>query len=101
MLVSRVRKINAEINTARIIQTTDVPDDHVGIGTAVTLTTPDGSERTIRFLGPWDSDPDSDIYSYTTGLGKSLMGKKIGEGVDLELDGVGGQFVVKALASAL
>ena len=101
MLVARVRKINAGINTARIIQITDVPDDHVGIGSRVTLTTPNGTERTLCFLGPWDSNPDDDIYSYTTGLGRALMGKKIGEVVGLELGGVSGEFVVKALASAL
>ena len=101
MLVARVRKINAEINMARVITAGDVPEDHVGIGSRVTLVCPDGTERKVGFLGEWDSKPDENVYSYTTGLGKALMGKVVGATVALELDGLSGEFTVKALGSTL
>ena len=50
---------------------------------------PTGSEMCIRdrILGAWDSDPDNNILSYLTPLGQRLLGKKIGETVETEVEG--------------
>ncbi len=39
----------------------------------------DGDRRTVSILGPWESDPERDIVSYDSDLGRSLLGKAPGE----------------------
>ena len=51
-------------------------------GTKLTLTTLTG-ERVVTLLGPWDSEPEKDIYSYLSDLGKALLGRKPGESVQI------------------
>lgn len=101
MLMSRMNKIQAELASARILQPEDVPADHVGIGSRVKLRRADGAELTVGFLGPWDSDPAQRIYSYTTRLGKTLMGKQPGVTLELEIDNEPAEYTVEELSSVL
>ncbi len=57
-------------------------EDRVVPGCAVTLDTPEG-EKTYYLLGLWDSDPDKQIISYDTPLGRALIGQELGTTVDL------------------
>lgn len=102
MLMARANKIQQELSCARVLTPEDVPSDHVGIGSRVRLRrTSDGAELTLSFLGPWDSDPERRIYSYTTRLGKSLMGKPRGATLELEIDGAIAEYTIEELSSAL
>ncbi|MBN1943288.1 MAG: GreA/GreB family elongation factor [Phycisphaerae bacterium] len=102
MLMARMNKITGELAAARILQPEDVPSDHVGIGSRVRLRrTADGAELTVGFLGPWDSDPAGRIYSYTTRLGKTLMGKAPGVTLELEIDNETAEYTIEELSSVL
>jgi transcription elongation GreA/GreB family factor len=81
---------------ARIITQADVPDGKVSVGTRVKLKPASGGASVeIAFLGPWDSDPDRGIYSYQTGLAQSLMGRAVGESVEVKIAGREGEFEIE------
>jgi len=42
-----------------------------------------GARETYTILGAWDSDPARSIIAYTTGAGRALVGKVVGEPADL------------------
>jgi transcription elongation GreA/GreB family factor len=96
MLVSQARRMQAEMVKARIITQADVPDGKVSVGTRVKLKPASGGASVeIAFLGPWDSDPDRGIYSYQTGLAQSLMGRAVGESVEVKIAGREGEFEIE------
>lgn len=101
MLMARMNRIKGELAAARIIHPEDVPTDHVGIGSRVKLRRADGEELTVGFLGPWDSDPSRRIYSYTTRLGKTLMGKPLGVTLELDIDNETAEYTIEELSSAV
>ena len=66
----------------------DAPLDSIGIGSIVILK--DGISGEIQqytILGAWDSDPDNNILSYLTPLGQKLLGKKIEDFGETEVQG--------------
>ena len=102
MLVSRQRAMNADLLRSRVITLRDVPDDEISVGSKVTLRREsDGQEVTISFLGPWDSDPEAGVYAYTTRLGEKLMGKKVGQSLELQISGHEGQYTVVGFVPAV
>lgn len=68
--LSRVQPIRIDADPAR-----------VRLGTRARLENEDGGERTLTILGPWESDPDNDVISYQSDLGKELLGTEPGDTV--------------------
>jgi transcription elongation GreA/GreB family factor len=102
LLRARAAKMVDELNRARAIRHENVPTDSVGVGSKVTLQRlADGTELELSFLGPWDSNPDGGVFSYQTALALELMGKAVGETVNLKLDGKDGEYRIERLASAV
>jgi transcription elongation GreA/GreB family factor len=48
-----------------------------------------GVKETQSLLGAWDGDPDKQILSYLSEMGKALIGKRVGEEAELPTDQVG------------
>ncbi len=82
------RKSELEIMLQRARGTNfENPDTlQVSIGTIVMLRDTDGNEETYTVLGAWDSEPDQRIISYQTAIGQALLGRKVGDTVDLNTD---------------
>jgi hypothetical protein len=64
------------------------PDlSQASIGTIITLReTTNGGKRPYTILGAWDGDPDRAIISYQTAIGQSLLGRRLGEVVELNAE---------------
>lgn len=89
LLRGRLAKINADLALAREITPSDVPTDHVGVGSRVTLKeTEGGRERTMTFLGPFDSNADKGYFNYKAPFSQKLMGCRVGEATTITLDGL-------------
>ena len=102
LLRARLATINDELSRARTLERHDVPDDHVGVGSRVTLRrVSDGAERVLTFFGPFETDVDRGIYSYLAPMSQKLMGCRVGDRVRITLDGQEVEFEVAAFASAL
>ncbi len=63
----------------------DNPDTtQVSTGTVVTIRNAEtGDTEFYTILGAWDGDPEKHIVSYLTAIGQALLGKKIGDRVEL------------------
>ncbi len=55
----------------------------ISVGTKVTLKT-NGQKHIFQIVGEWEADPIQKKISHTSPLGKALIGKKVGERVEVE-----------------
>ena len=55
----------------------------VKIGSRVTVAT-DGQTLTFTLVGEWEADPAAKKISHQSPLGKALLGKKVGDKVEIE-----------------
>ncbi|MFN3603812.1 MAG: GreA/GreB family elongation factor [Leptonema sp. (in: bacteria)] len=78
-LRAEIKKLEEELKKAKPIDVTKIRTDLITIGTLVFLKDQDGNSIQYKILGPWDADPEKNIISYASPLGKSLLGKKIGD----------------------
>ena len=98
-LLARQAKLQTDLPRAQTSDFSDVPTDSVGIGSVVNLSDQlSGEEQTYSILGAWDSDPENNILSYQTPLGQSLLGKKLGDEVKTDIDGVSLAWCVEHLS---
>ena len=73
-----------ELEHARGTDFADTETDSVSVGTVVSLESLDGGNaEKFALLGAWDSDPEKQILSYLSDVGKALIGRKAGEEVEL------------------
>ncbi|MGC9453738.1 MAG: GreA/GreB family elongation factor [Phycisphaerae bacterium] len=101
LLRRRQAKMQDELSRARVIHPDEVPTDMVGIGSKVHLRRLDnGKEFDVSFLGPWETDVANRIYSYQTQLAQDLMGKRVGDEVQLKLEGDEADYRIEAISSA-
>lgn len=78
-LQAAIKRLEAELKSARILDLSDVKTEKVGIGTTVRLKNKQtGEVVTYSILGAWDADTERNIISYQSPLAKSLLGKHSG-----------------------
>lgn len=86
-LSDRAQKLENDLHRVQLIGT--VPDevDEVRIGTTVRLSSggaePGDARMEFTILGPWESNPESGVLSHKSELAKRLLGKKVGEPVQV------------------
>lgn len=80
-------QLERELRHARGTDFANVPTDKVGLGTVVDVEDiPSGEKETFTILGAWDGDLDKNIISYLSESAKVLIGKAVGEEVELPTD---------------
>lgn len=84
VLMRQKAEMEVEIATARGTDFTDADTSLVSVGTIVGFSEV-GSEKTetVTVLGAWDTDTEKGIVSYLSGMGAALLGKKVGDELDL------------------
>jgi len=83
-LMQRASRLRDEVARARVVVGTDVDVSEVSVGCRVTLANESGGRQVYVLLGPWDTDTDQGIISYQSPFAGLLMGKKVGELVEVE-----------------
>lgn len=92
-------KYERELRNAQGTDFVGVGSDKVGIGTIVDLLDLDtNTQETYTILGAWDGDPDKNIISYQSETAKSVIGKVVGDEVNLPADTVAGSRKAKIVA---
>ncbi|HSI83627.1 MAG: GreA/GreB family elongation factor [Candidatus Methylacidiphilales bacterium] len=88
VLMRRKAELEAMIVQAKGTDFFDADPSRVNIGTIVHLVDLNESSKKLSYtiLGAWDSDPELGIISYLTAVAKTLMGKKVGDVIDLPSD---------------
>jgi transcription elongation factor GreA len=99
VLLARQSELQTDLMRAKPTDFTDVPSDSVGIGSIVNLSNTDsGESQKYTILGAWDSDPDENVLSYLTPLGQKLLGKKVDDLVETEIEGTVTNWKIEGLA---
>lgn len=77
----RILELEEILHGARVI--TSHKKGQVDVGCKVTLHI-DGKKEMFTVVGEWEADPNEKKISHESPLGKALMGKKVGEKVEVE-----------------
>jgi len=79
-LNAKVAKLKNEIERAQIFDKSSITVQKISFGTIVTLSNEiSGEPESYTILGPWESDPERNVISYLSPLGKKLLNHKAGE----------------------
>ncbi|MEK7497388.1 MAG: transcription elongation factor GreA [Patescibacteria group bacterium] len=81
----RIDELKGVLENAQIVAggKSSKKSGEVGVGTRVTVGV-NGSKHIYEIVGEWEADPQNKKISPESPLGQALVGKKIGEAVDVE-----------------
>jgi transcription elongation factor GreA len=84
----RILDLKRILASARTLDETEVPKDQVGIGTTVTVKDLTYNDNmTLKIVSAYEADPNKDRISDQSPIGRSLMGRKVGEVVKVKTPG--------------
>ncbi len=86
-LMARKAQLEHDFARCRVTDFTDATTDTIGVGTIVNLASEGGELVSYAILGAWDSTPEDNILSYKTPLGLALIGKRVGDRAQTNIDG--------------
>ncbi|OJF16599.1 MAG: transcription elongation factor GreA [Bacillaceae bacterium G1] len=82
----RINTLENILRNARVIQMDDVSTDVVSIGATVRLLDLEFDEEVeYTIVGSHGSDPDQNRISYESPVGQALLGKKIGDTIEVQV----------------
>ncbi len=87
LLFRRKHELELQLGRSRGTDFSEAKTEAANIGTIVHVTNlTDNYPETFTILGAWDSDPDHGVISYLSPVAQALMGHKVGEEVNFELN---------------
>lgn len=84
IIENRIAELKNVFTNIHIIQTEDIPTDHVGLGSFVTVKDKKGFSFTIRMVSSIEADPENDLISNESPLGQALLDHKPGDSISFE-----------------
>lgn len=82
ILEGRIQELDDVIRNAEIVENS--PDGEVGIGTQVTVEI-NNSLEDLHVVGEFEADPMNKKLSHTSPIGRALIGKKVGDVIEIEI----------------
>lgn len=83
-LQGRIEELQQFLKLVQVVPKRKIPTKYVGFGSVVELTNlKTGKRVTYRIVGPFEADPLKGKVSYQSPLGEALMGKRIGDTVEV------------------
>ncbi len=79
----RIAELEAILQQAEVIKPTFGKKNEVRFGTKVRVKA-NGDEHTFHIVGEWEADPAEKKISHESPLGMALLGKKVGDKVEVE-----------------
>ncbi|MFV0338194.1 MAG: GreA/GreB family elongation factor [Chthoniobacterales bacterium] len=87
VLARQRAELETMLTNARGTNFENADTSQVSIGSVVTLSNlANGSTEVFSVLGAWDSAPQHGIISYKTAIGQALLGKVVGDEIDVPED---------------
>ena len=84
MLQAKINHLGSELANAVIVDPSSLPKDQVVFGATVTVKDLDfDEEEEFTLVGAGDEDYDAGKYLITSPIGQALLGKKIGDRVEV------------------
>lgn len=85
LLEARIKRFEAELATARVLDTTNIDTSKVSILTKVTITNlANQKSMTYQIVSEKEADLKLGKISITSPIGKGLVGKKVGEVAEIQ-----------------
>lgn len=85
-LEERIGRLEQKLRQARVIEESEISSDRVNLGHIVKVrNTADGEEAEYKIVSSNESDPFEGLISNESPVGKGLIGKSIGEVVEIEI----------------
>ena len=82
----RILELKNILQAARIVEDSDAPTNEVGIGSVVTVKDLEMDEQwDYTIVGSVEADPDEDRISNESPIGQALIGRKVGDVVDIKI----------------
>ena len=99
VLMRQKAELEAEIATARGTDFSDANTSSISVGTIVELEdVGTGNSESVTMLGAWDTDTDKGIISYLSGMGNAMLGKSVGDEIELPTEKEGETRLVRVKA---
>ncbi len=94
-LEGRIRELEMKLKNAQIIDDSAAPADQVALGRTVVVQEADMDEEEVyTIVGSTEADPGNGRISNESPLGRSLLGKKVGDRVTVETPGGAIEFTI-------
>jgi transcription elongation factor GreA len=86
VLEGKIAELEDKLSRVRSVDTDQIPKDKVYLFAKVTVKDQkDGEEIMYTIAPPDEANPDEDIISVKSPIGQALMGKAVGEAVEIEV----------------
>lgn len=82
-LDGKISELEAVLEKAEVVANTGGKKVLVAIGTKVKVGV-NGSQHVFHIVGEWEADPKEKKISHTSPLGSALLGRKVGETVEVK-----------------
>lgn len=80
---AHIAELEDRLSRAQVIDPTRLSGDKVVFGATVTLLDEDDKEVVYQIVGPFEADIKMGRISYSSPLGKALIGRKVGDEVEV------------------
>lgn len=84
MLQAKINQLKSQLANASIVDPSKIKTDEIAFGAKVTVKDLDyDDEEQFTFVGSGDEDYDAGKYLITSPMGQGLLGKKVGDKVEI------------------
>lgn len=92
----RIEELKDILTRVTVVDVQKAGLDSVGLGSIVHIEV-NGSAHEFTIVGEWEADPAAKKISHESPLGKALLGKKVGETVEVEAPSGTISYAIKAV----
>ena len=96
-LEGRIEDLKHIMQLARPLELEEVPTDHVGLGSVVTVKDDYDDDWEFTMVSPVEANPNRDKISGESPVGEALFGKKVGDVVSVNTPGGRTKYEIKAI----
>ena len=84
LLQARINELKSRLSRAQIVDPAQIPQDEIAFGATVKVLDVElDDEEEITLVGDGDEDYDKGKYLITSPIGRGLLGRKVGETVEI------------------
>ncbi len=85
-LEGKIKELEQMIKNAKVINKDDIDTTEVGVGTTVKVENLD-EDKIVEYsiVGPAETDPDQNVISNKSPIGRGLSGNSVGDEVEIEV----------------
>jgi len=84
-LEGRIEDLKHIMQIARPLEADEIPTDHVGLGSIVTVNDDSGDPWEFTIVTPVEANPNIDKISDESPVGEALFGKKVGDTISVSV----------------